>query len=200
MFHYLKGTVAHREPGLTVIDCGGVGFACHTSLQTTARVKMGEVFLLYTHVVIREDAFDIYAFHDTSERDCFRLLTGITGVGPKVALSILSENTPERLALGILGGDENVLTSASGVGKKLAQRIILELKDKFGSVSSMADTGGFVEASAPAVGLLGEAQAALMVLGYSAAEAGMALRGIAVDGMTVEQVIKQALKNTMSKI
>lgn len=199
MFYYLHGKVTHREPGLTVIDCGGVGYVCQISLQTLGKLQMGEVVKLYTRVNIREDAYDIFGFYDTSERDCFKMLTSISGVGPKAALSILGVNTPERLALSVLGSDEKALTQAPGIGKKLAQRIILELKDKMGKADLQSASGQAMQVLSLDTGILGEATAALGVLGYSAAEAGMALKGVDTDGMIVEQLIKIALKNLMPK-
>ncbi|MCL2084567.1 MAG: Holliday junction branch migration protein RuvA, partial [Oscillospiraceae bacterium] len=143
MFYYLSGTVAHTEANLAVIDAGGVGYACNTSLQTLSRVKTGERTKLYTYVHVREDILDVYGFYDMQELNCFKLLLGISGVGPKAALSLLSATTPERLSLAVLSGDEKALTVAAGVGKKLAQRIMLELKDKMSRErSSVTPEGG----------------------------------------------------------
>jgi Holliday junction DNA helicase RuvA len=200
VFFYLQGTAAHSEPGLTVVDCGGVGFACATSLQTLSRVKVGEAVKLYTHVNVREDAIDIYGFLDTGERDCFRMLTAISGVGPKAALSILGVNTPERLALSVLAADERALTQAPGVGKKLAQRIILELKDKLGKASLPSDAAANAQGLPLDGSVYGEVAAALAVLGYSAAETGQALRGLDLEMFNVEQAIRAALKNLMPKL
>jgi Holliday junction DNA helicase RuvA len=130
MFYYVEGTVAHTEPYLAVIDCGGVGYACHTSLTTLSRIAQGERAKLFTYLHIREDIFDLYGFSGVEELNCFKMLISISGVGPRAATSILSSATPERLALSVLTGDEKALTAAPGIGKKLAQRIILELKDK----------------------------------------------------------------------
>ena len=196
MFYYLNGTVAHTAPNLVVIDVGGAGYACHSSLQTLSRVKVGEAAKLYTYVNVREDAFDIFGFYDTQELNCFKLLLGISGVGPKAALSILSVTTPERLSLAVISGDDKVLTAAAGVGKKLAQRIVLELKDKMGKELNTAMPGA--SSVIPAMGgKLHEAQAALVVLGYSQSEAAMALNGLDSDALSLEDMIRAALKRMM---
>ena len=130
MFYYLKGTVAHMAPYLAVVDCGGVGYACRTTHNTLARLKVGESAKLYTHLYVREEIFELYGFATEEEKNCFLELIGVSGVGPKAALSILSSTSPEGLAMSIITGDEKALTVAPGIGKKIAQRIILELKDK----------------------------------------------------------------------
>ena len=125
MFYYVNGTVAHLAPYLAVIDCGGVGYACRTTNNTLARLKKGETARLYTYLNVREDAMELYGFFAEDERNCFQLLIGVSGVGPKAALSILSSSTPETLAMSIITGDEKALTVAPGIGKKIAQRVIL---------------------------------------------------------------------------
>ena len=130
MFYYVSGTVAHVEPYLAVIDCGGVGYACRTTNQSLSRLTAGEKGKLFTHLYVREEIFELYGFATEDELNCFRLLIRVSGVGPKAALSILSATTPEGLAMSIITGDEKALTVAQGIGKKIAQRIILELKDK----------------------------------------------------------------------
>ena len=132
MFYYLSGTVALLDAGVAVIDCGGVGYAVHTSTYSQAQMKQGQPCKVFTHCNIREDAFDIYGFTTREELGCFRLMLGVTGVGAKAALGILSAVTPPNFTLAVMTGDEKALMTAPGVGKKLAQRIILELKDKLG--------------------------------------------------------------------
>ena len=130
MFYYFNGEVTLLESNLAVIDCGGVGYACRTSSYTLSRLHVGERARLYTYCSIREDAFDIYGFSTREELRNFELLLGVTGVGAKAALAILSSTTPDRFALAIFSQDEKALTAAPGVGKKLAQRILLELKEE----------------------------------------------------------------------
>ena len=195
MFYYLEGKVTEIDMSLVVIDCGGVGFAVNTTANTISRVKKGESSRLYTYCNIKEDAFDIYGFASKSEKHSFELLLGVSGVGPKAALSILSSSNPEALAMAVVAGDDKALTAAPGVGKKLAQRIILELKDK---LAKEAD-GLPVKGQSPAAGQgggskLGDAVAALTVLGYGSAEISAAIKQIDVDALGLEDIIRQALK------
>ena len=196
MFYYVSGTVAHTAPFLAVIDCGGVGYACRTTNHTLARLKKGERARLYTHLNVREDAMELYGFYSESELNCFQMLIGVSGVGPKAALSILSAATPESLAMSIITGDEKALTVAQGIGKKIAQRIILELKDKLakGQLSADGESYGGTGVTVIPENKSSEAAAALAVLGYSQSEIGVALKGIDVDALSLEDVIKQALK------
>ena len=196
MFYYVKGTVVHTEPNLAVIDCGGVGYACRTSQYTLASLKTGEVAKLYTYLHVREELFELYGFHDQEELDCFKLLIGISGVGPKAALAILSVVSPSKLALSVIAGDEKAFTQAPGVGKKLAQRIVLELKDKMtkeqlAGAQANPDLGFVQQAEG---GAQAEAFAALAVLGYSRAEAAAAMNGIDTANLAVEDIIKLSLK------
>ena len=196
MFYYLNGTVARVEPYLAVIDWGGVGYACRTTNYTVSKLSVGKAAKLYTHLYVREEIFELYGFSSESELGCFRMLIGVSGVGPKAALAILSSNSPEGLAMAIVSDNEKALTSAPGIGKKIAQRIILELKDKL--AKGQLTTGGG-ETFAGGVTIIpenkaSEASAALAVLGYSQSEIAVALKGIDLDGMSLESVIKQALK------
>ena len=196
MYYYLNGTVAHIGPYLVVIDCGGVGYACRTTNHTISKLNTGKAAKLYTHLYVREEIFELYGFASESELGCFRMLIGVSGVGPKAALAILSSNTPEGLALAIVSGNEKALTSAPGIGKKIAQRIILELKDKLAK-GQLTSTGG--ESYAGGITVIpenkaSEASAAMAVLGYSQSEIAVALKGIDLDGLSLENVIKQALK------
>ena len=197
MFYYLNGTVAHIAPNLAVIDCGGVGYACKTTNYTLSSLNKGEAAKLYTHLHVREEIFELYGFSSENELNCFQMLIGVSGVGPKAALAILSSITPERLATAIITGDEKALTGAPGIGKKIAQRVILELKDKLAK-GQLGTTSG--EGFSGAVTTIipenkhSEASAALAVLGYGAAEINQALKGIDFDNLTLEAVIKHALK------
>ena len=199
MFHYISGIAAELLPNLAVIDCGGIGFEVNTSSYTLSQLKPGEKAKLFTYVHIREDAFEIYGFATNSEKRCFEMLLGVSGVGPKAALSILSVNSPESLTMAIISENEKAITAAPGVGKKIAQRVILELKDKMAKETesvSFRDVGFSAPASAEK-SKLGDATAALAVLGYSSAEINMALKALDVENLTLEQIIKAALKQMM---
>ena len=197
MFYYLDGTVAEVLPGLAVIDCGGVGYACMTTNNTLSQLKKGEKKKLYTYLNVGENVFDLYGFASQNELSSFKMLLGVSGVGPKAALAILSANTPETLAMSIVTGDEKSLTAAQGIGKKIAQRIILELKDKMAKETAGGlDFSGGKGAPAPAMftNKASEAAAALAVLGYSAQEVQTALRGVDVETLSLEEIIRQSLK------
>ena len=196
MFYYLKGTVPHMAPYLAVVDCGGGGYACRTTHNTLARLKVGESAKLYTHLYVREEIFELYGFATEEEKNCFLELIGVSGVGPKAALSILSSTSPEGLAMSIITGDEKALTVAPGIGKKIAQRIILELKDKLakGQMAAGGEPYGGTGVTIIPENKSTEAAAALAVLGYSTQEVSVALKGIDVENLKLEDVIKQALK------
>ena len=195
MFYYLNGVVAEMEANLAVIDCGGVGYACATTNYTLSQLKKGERAKLYTYMNVREDAVELFGFASQSELHSFKLLLGVSGVGPKAALSILSANTPANLAMAVVMGDEKALTAAPGIGKKIAQRIILELKDKLAKEQSSfsGDSGAILPVAVPD-DKTREAGAALAGLGYSASEVAAALKGIDMDALPLEEIIRQALK------
>lgn len=195
MFYYLNGEITIMEGNLAVVDCGGVGYACRTTSYTLSKLRVGQKAKLFTYCNIREDAFDIYGFSTRDELRCFELLLGVTGVGPKAAIAILSSTSPERFMLAIMTQDEKALTAAQGVGKKLAQRIILELKDKLGAVTEVDFSDGASAAVIPAAGSnLSLAQAALAELGYNQNEIGAALKGIKTEGMSTEEIVRQCLR------
>ena len=198
MFYYVKGPVAHVGPHLAVIDCGGVGYACHTTQNTLSRLERGAEAKLYTYLNVREDAMELYGFYSENELSCFEMLLGVSGVGPKAALAILSSSTPEGLATAIITGNEKALTAAQGVGKKIAQRIILELKDKLakGQLPAAENSGGTGVTVIPQ-DKTSEAAAALAVLGYNPNEIAAALKGIDLDSLSLEEVVRQALRKMM---
>ena len=198
MFYYLKGTVGHLAPNLAVLDCGGVGFACHTTSYTLSYLKVGEEAKLYTYLNVREDAMELFGFATDNERSCFQMLIGISGVGPKAALSILSSTTPEGLATAIITGNEKALTVAQGIGKKIAQRIILELKDKLakGQLPTEGEQGGVAVTVIPQ-DKASEASAALAVLGYGPGEISVALKGMDLEALSLEEIERQALRRMM---
>ena len=202
MFYYLNGTITLLDANLAVVDCGGVGYACHTTNYTLARLQLGKPAKLFTYCNIKEDAFDIFGFSTREELNCFERLLGVTGVGPKAALSILSEMTPEGVAMAAASGDSKKFTKASGVGPKLAQRIVLELKDR---VKKMGFTGGTLELTGTDdAGIVSASQnaeqavQALIVLGYTQSEAAQAVAKL--DGsLSTEELIRGALKSMASR-
>lgn len=195
MFYYVNGIVAEIDANLAVIDCNGVGYACATTNYTLSQLKKGEKAKLYTYLNVREDAVDLFGFASQSELNSFKMLLGVSGVGPKAALSILSSTTPGNLAMSVVMGDEKALTAAPGIGKKIAQRIILELKDKLAKeqASGSFEVGG----SVPVIvqnSKASEASAALAALGYTAQDIALALNGIDMEALPLEEIIRQALK------
>lgn len=195
MFYYLNGEITLMEGNLAVVDCGGVGYACRTTAYTLSKLRVGQRAKLFTYSYIREDAFDIFGFSTKEELRCFELLLGVTGVGTKAALAILSATSPEHFTLAIMTQDEKTLTAAPGVGKKLAQRIILELKDKLGAAVTEVDFSGVSAAPAPAAGSnLALAQAALVELGYNQAEIAAALKGIPAEELSTEEIVRRCLR------
>ena len=198
MLYYVSGTVAVLEPGLAVIDCGGVGYGCRVTAYTAAQLKLGQPAKLFITEAIREDAYDIYGFFSREEQRCYELLTTVNGVGPKAAISILAAG-PQNFTLAVMTGDEKLLTAAQGIGKKIAQRIILELKDKVGGGSVELDFSGPAVTSVPAQrNSLAMANAALQELGYSPAEISAALKG-ADPNTSTEDLIRHALRAMVMK-
>ena len=192
MFYYVSGTVTVLEPGLAVIDCGGVGYGCRVTAYTAAQLKLNQSAKLFITESIREDAFDLYGFISREEQRCYTLLTSVNGVGPKAAMAILSSG-PQNFTLAVMTGDEKLLTAAQGVGKKLAQRIILELKDKMGATTELDFSTGISTPVRQDTGAASLATAALQELGYSPAEIAKALKGVAPDA-TTEEMVRYALR------
>ncbi len=195
MFYSITGTLVYSDLSSVAIDCNGVAFRCAVSMNTLQHMPQRDSRVtVYTYLNVREDALDLFGFYSTDELDMFKLITSVSGVGPKNALAILSEFEPDNLRIVIASGDTKSLTRAAGVGTKLAQRIILELKDKVGSLSS-----GNVEAEIASVGAVSasknaaEAVEALVSLGYSQSEASLAV-GRLDSQLSVEELIRSALK------
>jgi len=200
MLYYVSGQVTVLEPGLAVVDCGGVGYGCRVTAYTASQLKLNQNARLYITESIREDAFDLYGFISREEQRCYELLTSVNGVGPKAAMAILSAGGPQNFTLAVMTGDEKMLTAAQGVGKKIAQRIILELKDKVGGGSAELDFS-----AGPAAATLVQsgnaaalAHAALQELGYSAAEINAALKGVDASA-TTEEMVRYALRQMVMK-
>ena len=200
MLYYVSGKVAVLEPGLAVIDCGGVGYGCRVTAYTAGQLKLNQNAKLYITESIREDAFDLYGFSNREEQRCYELLTSVNGVGPKAAMAILSAGGPQNFALAVMTGDEKMLTAAQGIGKKIAQRIILELKDKIGGGGMELDFSAGSAAAAPAQqgSSAALAHAALQELGYSPAEISAALKGVDPNAST-EEMVRHALRAMVMK-
>ena len=199
MLYYLNGTVALLEPGLAVIDCGGVGYGCRVTAYTAAQLKLNTTAKLYITESIREDAYELYGFVSREEQRCYTLLTAVNGVGPKAAMSILSSGGPQNFTLAVMTGDEKMLTAAQGVGKKIAQRVILELKDTIGGSNVELDfSTGPVNAAPQSGSSLALATAALQELGYSPAEISLALKGVDPQAST-EDMVRHALRAMVMK-
>lgn len=200
MFYHLNGIVSDIDLNLAVIDCNGVGYAVNTTTNTLSRLKLNDKAKLYISECIKEDSFDLYGFATLGEKRCFEMLLGVSGIGPKAAQAILCATTPEGLTLAIMNGDDKAITAAQGVGKKIAQRVILELKDKVSKEmggSSMSEMPAAITQTASDSKSKNDAIAALMVLGYGTAEINAALRGLDIGTMETEQIVKAALKNLM---
>lgn len=196
MFYSLTGNVIFTDLNSVALECSGVGFRCLTSANTLRDVDVHEMTTLYTYLNVREDALDLFGFSTEYELEWFKLLIGVTGVGPKAALAILSELPPEKIALAVSAGDVKAITRAQGVGPKIAQRVILELKDKaksalssFGEVSSQADDVAEVFGASNT----SEAVAALTMLGYSQSDAALAVSKVDAS-LPTDQIIRQCLK------
>ena len=199
MIYYVSGPVTVLEPGMAVIDCNGVGYGCRVTTYTAAQLKLNQPARLYVTESIREDAFDLYGFISKEEQHCYELLTSVNGVGPKAAISILSAG-PQNFTLAVMSGDEKLLTAAQGIGKKIAQRIILELKDKIGGSSVELDFSTGAVAAAPAAqgGNVALARAALQELGYTPSEIQLALKGADPNAAT-EELVRHALRAMVMK-
>lgn len=195
MFYSVRGKLIHTTPSTAVVECGGVGYNCQTTINTLKQLKPNTEVMLYTYLNVREDAMELFGFATTTELETFKTLISVSGVGPKAGLAVLSELSPEQVVMAIASNDIKSITRAQGVGKKIAQRIILELKDKLAkSLSSDSDMGEIAGAAAVASSSnVQKAIEALGVLGYAPAEVSPILA--AFDGsLPVEQLIAMTLK------
>lgn len=201
MIYSIKGILVHIEPTFVVIECGGVGYKCFTTMNTQRSLpKVNSEAMLYTHLNVREDAIDLFGFSSTSELSCFKLLISVSKVGPKVALSILSELSPEQLAICIASSDSKAITRANGVGLKLAQRIILELKDKLKifEPNGSGETSTAASQSSPDFGNTQKAVEALAVLGYDGAEV-LPILSKLDQSLSVEDMISAVLREMAAR-
>ena len=196
MIYSVRGKLIHKEANLAVIECGGVGYACRTTLSTVSKLdSIGSEAFLYTYLHVREDAVELFGFADEKELNCFKMLISVSGVGPKAGIAILSDTTPEKFALNVVTGDYKAFTKTKGVGPKLAQRVVLELKDKITKEQLAAAKGGdeINYAAVTGGGNTAEAISALVVLGYSQTEAASVIAKLD-QSLSVEELIKNALK------
>ena len=197
MIGFLRGILAEKGDGYIVIDVNGVGYLVSVPANSAAYLNAeGEEALVHTSMIVREDEMSLYGFSGKGELDAFKKLIGVSGVGPKAALAILSALTLDQLKQAIVFEDAKALQRANGIGKKSAERIVLELKDKF---TAAAPDGSYLDAGAADVvadqGGRGEAISALVALGYSRGEAASALASVPDNDLTTEEYIKRALKN-----
>lgn len=193
MLYRLRGSLIHTEPSFAVIECAGVGYKCYTTMNTQRSLPaIGKEAILYTHMNVREDAVDLFGFSSLAELNCFKLLTSVSGVGPKVGLAILSVLSPEQVAVAVASGDFKTLTMAQGVGNKLAQRVILELKDKLKALGGGEEVTA-AAGVASAAGNAAEAMNALTVLGYTPSDVAPVVAKFD-SSLPVEELIRLTLK------
>ena len=197
MFYYISGTLMLKGDGFVVIDANGIGYKLLTSVYSLEKLgNLSDEVKMYTYMYLREDICDLYGFCSEEELNMFTLLIGVSGIGPKAALSILSTMMPSDIAVAIISGDSKAITRAQGGGPKVAQRIMLELKDKIKNDDLIASIGKSENSTPISFGITNEALEALCVLGYSSLEAKKALSGIDMN-MDLELIIKEALKKLM---
>ena len=201
MISSLRGRLIYSEKDYIIVECGGVGFKCNVSLNTIGKLpKLNSDIFIYTFMSVKEDAIDLFGFFSLEEIDCFKLLLGVSGVGPKMAIALLSEFTADRIMLLIASGDAKSLTAASGVGNKLAQRIVLELKDKVGTTFNVANVGDIAAVgNASAATNSKEAISALVSLGFSQSDAAMAVSKFD-SSLSTEELIKLSLKELSRQV
>lgn len=202
MLYSLRGKVVHCDAASIAVECGGVAYDCQTTLSTLSKIGgLQQEVTVYTHMNVRQDAVELFAFADKAERHCFRMLIGVSGVGPKAALAVLSVMTPEQFALAVASGDINTITQAQGVGKKIAQRMVLELKDKVagGDMAGGSQAEIFSGRLDFGSGNTAEAIAAMVALGYHQSDAAAVVAKID-PALSVEEMIKTALKSLASQL
>lgn len=199
MIYSVNGELIHKEASVAVVECGGVGYACRTTMRTLSRLpEAGEKVKLLTYMSVREDAVELFGFYDAGELNCFKMLISVSGVGPKAALSILSDMSPEQFALTVATGDSKSITKTKGIGPKIAQRIVLELKDKISKEEFRGSMEDIDYAPVLDNSNTGEAISALVVLGYSQSEAARAVAALDKT-LNTSELIKQALKFMSAK-
>ncbi len=197
MISHLKGILEHIDKRHLVLDVKNVGYHVNVAASTLSRLpKLGEEVKLFTYQVVREDEISLYGFLSKEERSLFSILIGVSGIGPKTALTVLSSFPLDRLVLAITKGDVDLISTVPGIGKKTAQKLIIELKEKVAKAYAIApaDMASGMPGEAP---LISDAISAMLSLGYSVREARDAIlrSGIDLNSQSVEEVLKQALKN-----
>ncbi len=208
MFYYINGRLAHLDPTFAVVDVGGIGYkltisgSTHASMPPHLSVSEAPTVKLYTYLAVREDDIELFGFASEEELASFKMLITVSGVGPKAALSILTQMTPQKLAIAICTDDKKAIAKANGIGPKTAARIVLELKDKL-QKEALADADIQVSADDGLGSVLGgstkrrDAEDALTVLGYSRSEASAALKTIDTETLELDEIIRLALKKLM---
>jgi Holliday junction DNA helicase RuvA len=192
MYDYIKGEVVSTDKDMAVVEAGGIGYRIYTTSQSLAYIKVGQTAKLYCHFVVREDAHTLYGFYSNEEREMFIRLTGVSGIGPKAALAVLSAMKISELAAAIITSDETALQKVPGIGKKTAQRIIIDLAEKISSSEIVGDAD--MSGEPVKMGVEVEAVSALVALGYNRAEATKAVSSVKNLGDTTEELILMALK------
>ncbi|MBR7072599.1 MAG: Holliday junction branch migration protein RuvA [Eubacterium sp.] len=201
MIYNVKGVLSYADPAFAVVECGGVGFKCFISVTTLRQLpSVGKEVNLFTHMAVREDAIDLYGFYELSELEAFKLLITVSGVGPKAAMAILSTLPPDRLSIAVSSGDVRSIQQANGVGKKTAERVVLELKDKMAGIGS-SGVASVVEGiqSVASSSNASEAVEVLISLGYERSDAATAV-GALDKSLSVDEMIRLALKQLSAQL
>ena len=201
MIYNVKGVLSYADPAFAVVECGGVGFKCYISVTTLRQLpSVGKEVNLFTHMAVREDAIDLYGFYELSELEAFKLLITVSGVGPKAAMAILSTLPPDRLSIAVSSGDVRSIQQANGVGKKTAERVVLELKDKMAGIGS-SGVASVVEGiqSVASSSNASEAVEVLISLGYERSDAATAV-GALDKSLSVDEMIRLALKQLSAQL
>ncbi len=200
MISSVRGKLIYSDSQVAVVECGGVGFKCYSSLNTLSSLaKVGSEVFLHTYLSVREDALDLYGFATVEELECFKLLTSVSGVGAKIGIAMLSDYTPDKITFYIASSDSKALTRTTGVGSKLAQRIVLELKDKISNGTIILSNDTLAVENVGKSSASSEAVAALVALGFSQSEASLAVSKLDPT-LPTDELIKGGLKNLSRQV
>lgn len=196
MFEFIRGTLIRKTTDYCVVRVSGIGFRIYAGARTLASFgEVGEEVTVYTYMQVKEDDISLYGFSSQEELNTFEILISVSGVGPKMAIAVLSAMTPTSFSVAVATGDYKAISAGKGIGPKLAQRIILELKDKI--KADITELPEDCNCRSDSEGALGEAVSALVVLGYSCREADKAVKAVYSDGLTAEELVKSALRKLM---